>query len=142
MLFKVMSALKINFIPIGEVSELNNLAQFFGCGLDYIPSSYLGLPSRATYKCKVVWEPMVERFQKKLAEWKSKLFSRGGRLTLLQSYFWSLPSYFVSFYHCYKNCSLLRENIEIFSPSPIMDQLRVYIGLNGRKFAVQSNREA
>ena len=49
MLFEVMLGLKINLsksvlIPIDEVPELNNLAQFFGCGVDYVPSSYLGLP--------------------------------------------------------------------------------------------------
>jgi len=71
-LFEVMLGFKINLsksvlIPIGEVPELNNLAQFFGCGVDYLPSSYLGLPLGATYKCKLVWDPVVERFWKKLA---------------------------------------------------------------------------
>ena len=67
-----MSGLKINLskgvlIPIGKVPELNNLAQFFGCGADYLPSSYLGLPLGASYKCKAVWDPVVDRFRKKLA---------------------------------------------------------------------------
>jgi len=54
-------------IPIGEVPKLNNSAHFFGCSVDYLPSSNLGLPLGATYKCKAVWEPVVERFQKKLS---------------------------------------------------------------------------
>jgi len=58
-LFEVMSGLKLNlsksvFISIGEVPELNNLAHFFGCGVDYLPSSYLGLPLGTTYNYKVV----------------------------------------------------------------------------------------
>ena len=53
MLFEVMSGLKINLsisvlVHIGEVPELNNLALFFGCGIDYLPSSYLGLPMGVT----------------------------------------------------------------------------------------------
>jgi len=38
---------------------------------------------------------VVERFRKKLAGWKSKLLSRGGRLTLLKSSIWGLPIYFM-----------------------------------------------
>ena len=49
----------------------------------------------AAFKCKAVWDPVVERFWKKLAGWKSKLLSRG-RLTLLKSSLWSLPIYFMS----------------------------------------------
>ena len=71
-LFEMMSGLKINlcksvFIPFGEVPELNNLAQLFDCGVDSLPSSYLGLPFGASFKSKVVWKPVVERFRKKLA---------------------------------------------------------------------------
>jgi len=85
-------------IPIGEVPELDNLAQFFGCGVDSLPSSYLGLPLGASFKSKVVWEPVVERFRKKLAGWKSVLLRRGGRLTLLKSSLWSLPIYLMSLF--------------------------------------------
>ena len=70
--FEVMSGLKINLsksvhIPVGEVPKLNNLAQFFGCVIDSLPSSYFGLPLGASFKSKVVWDPVVERFRKKLA---------------------------------------------------------------------------
>jgi len=70
--FKMMLGLRINLskhvlIPISEVPELNNLAHFFGCGVDYLPSSHLGLHLGATYKCKGLWEPVLERFRKKLA---------------------------------------------------------------------------
>ena len=49
-LFEMMLGLKINLsksvlIPIGEV---------YPCGVDYLPSSYLGLPLGASYKCKAV----------------------------------------------------------------------------------------
>jgi len=71
-LFEAMSGLKINLsksvlILVGEVPELNYLAQFFGCGVDSLPSSYLGLPLGASFKSKAVWDPVVEWFRKKLA---------------------------------------------------------------------------
>jgi len=45
------------------------------CGL----SSFLSWPSSWRHrKSKAVWEPVVERFWKRLAGWKSKLLSRGG----------------------------------------------------------------
>jgi len=83
-----MFDLRVNFsksvlIPIGEVPELQHLAQFFGYGIDYLPSSYLGQPLGANFMSKVVRDPIVERFLKKLAGWKSKLLSKRGRLTLL-----------------------------------------------------------
>jgi len=33
-----------------------DLEEFFGCEADYLPSSYLGLPLGAPFKCKAVWE--------------------------------------------------------------------------------------
>jgi len=88
LLFEALSGLKVNLaktviIPIGEVPDLHQLAHFFGCGFDSLPSTYLGLPLGAPYKSKIVWEPVIEKFQKRLAGWKSNLLSKGGRLTLV-----------------------------------------------------------
>jgi len=61
-----MSELKVNMsksvlIPVGEAPELNSLAQFFGCGVDFLPSSHL---LGASFKSNAVWEPVVKRFRK------------------------------------------------------------------------------
>ena len=53
------------------------------------------LPLGASYKNKVVWDLVGERFHKRLIGWKSKPLSRGGRLTLLKSTLWSLLVYFM-----------------------------------------------
>ena len=98
-----MSGLRVDLsksalILVGEVPNVYVLALFFGCGLDYLPSSYLGFPFGAPNKCIAIWDPDVERFHKRLAAWKSKLLSRGGRMTLLKSTLCSLPIYFMSLF--------------------------------------------
>jgi len=103
LVFEAMSGLRVNLsksalIPIGEVPNVNALAHFFGCAVDYLPSSYLGLPLGASYKSKAVWDPVVEKFHKRLARWKAKLLSRGGRATLLKSTLWSPPIYLMSLF--------------------------------------------
>ena len=62
-----VSLLKSVLIPIGEVPHILDLAEFFGCGVDYLPSSCLSLRLVAPFKCKAVWEPIVKRFHKRLA---------------------------------------------------------------------------
>jgi len=90
LLFEAMSRLKVNLsksslIPIGEVLNIHLLACFFGCEVSALRSTYLGLPLGASFKSIVVWDPVVERFQKRNTGWKSKMLSKEGKLTLLQS---------------------------------------------------------
>jgi len=71
LIFEAMSGLRVNLsksliILIGEVPNVNVLAHFFGCRVDYLPSSYPGVPLGASYKSKAVWDPIVERFHKRL----------------------------------------------------------------------------
>jgi len=61
------------------------LADFFGCGVGYLPSSYLSLPLDVSYKSKAIWDPIVKSFHKRLVGLKAKLLSRRDRLSLLKS---------------------------------------------------------
>ena len=63
-----------------------------------MPSSYLGLPLRASHKAVGVWDSVEDRFRKRLASWKSQFISKGGRLTLIQSILSSLPIYCLSLF--------------------------------------------
>ena len=98
--FEAVSGLRVNLfkssiLPVGQVDNLQPLVGVLGCSIDSLPSSYLGLPLGARFKDKSIWNPVVDRFQRKLSGWKSKHLSKGGRLTLIKSVLSSLPSYFL-----------------------------------------------
>lgn len=48
-------------------SLLERLAQLMGCNLGSLPSSYLGLPLSEGRVPKSLWNPVVEKLEKKLA---------------------------------------------------------------------------
>lgn len=69
--FEAISDLKINLdksklIPIREVSNTEDLARMVEYQVDSLPSTYLGLPLRASFKSIQMWDAMEERFQKQL----------------------------------------------------------------------------
>lgn len=61
-----------------------------------LPIKYLGLPFGAKYKNSLSWEPVVEMYERRLASWKRKFLSKGGRLTLIKSTMANLPKYYLS----------------------------------------------
>ena len=59
---------------------------------------YLGMPLGTSYKIASIWNPILERMEKKLSGWKRFYLSKGGRLTLLKSTFSSLLMYYLSLF--------------------------------------------
>ena len=67
MWFEAMSGLKINLIkseiiPIGPVTNVEELALELGCKIGSLPTSYLSLPLGAKHKALGVWGSIEERF--------------------------------------------------------------------------------
>ena len=60
--------------------------------------SYLGMPLGASYKSPSIWNPILEKFKRRLVGWKKLYLSKGGRLTLLKSTLSSLPTYYSSLF--------------------------------------------
>ena len=57
---------------------------------------YLGLLLVASHKEETIWNPILEKMERRLAGWKRLFLSKGGKVTLIKSTLSSLPTYFLS----------------------------------------------
>jgi hypothetical protein len=100
--FEAVSGLKINLaksvlVLVGNVNNVVELANILGCGISSLPLKYFGMPLRASYKAKSIWDGIGKKMERWLVNWKMMYLSKGGRVTLIKStlsglstYFWSL----------------------------------------------------
>jgi hypothetical protein len=80
-------------VPINiDNARATELANIFGCKVESLPFTYLGLPLGTTRPSVSDLMPMVSRIDKKLSG-ISSLLSYTGKLTLLNSVIQSLPMY-------------------------------------------------
>ena len=93
-----VDVLKSEMVFIGEVPNVFVLAEILGCRVGSLPMTYLGMPLGASHKSPTVWNPILEKFEHKLAGWKKMYLSKSGRLTLLKSTLSSLPTYYLSLF--------------------------------------------
>jgi hypothetical protein len=101
--FEVVTGLKVNMaksetVSIGVVDGLNDLVELLSCHTGSLPLQYLGMPLGASYKALSVWNPIIEKIERRVAGWKRIYLSKGGRLMLLKSTFSSLPTYYLSLF--------------------------------------------
>jgi hypothetical protein len=101
--FEVVSGLKVNMakselVPVGNVVDVEGLADILGCGVSSLPLKYLGLPLGACFKAKPIWNGVVEKIERRLASWKRMYLSKGGRITLIKSTLSNLPTYLLSLF--------------------------------------------
>jgi hypothetical protein len=90
---------KINLYGVGVTQAyVNMLANTLNCTVGIMPLIYLGMPVGANMNHVKIWEPVVSSFQSKLALWKAKSLSFGGRITLIKSVLSSLPLYYFSLF--------------------------------------------
>ncbi|KAL0004004.1 hypothetical protein SO802_011565 [Lithocarpus litseifolius] len=101
--FTIVIGLKSNvskseIVQVGEVNNLDELAEVLDCKIGALPMTYLGMPLGAFYKSSSIWNPILEKFEKHLARWEKVYLSKGGHLTLLKSTLSSIPTYFLSLF--------------------------------------------
>ncbi|KAL7195785.1 hypothetical protein ACSBR1_035923 [Camellia fascicularis] len=102
--FELISGLKINYqksviCGIGINREFTSqVAEFFNCKMKILPINYLGMPLGANPKRVSTWEPIIDKVKKRLASWKKRYLSLGGRITLIKSILSSLPLYYMSIF--------------------------------------------
>ena len=120
--FQAVTGLKVNvlkteLVPIGEVDNVHALAEILGCRIGSLPMTYLGMPLGASHKSPSIWNPILEKFHRKLAGWKTLYLSKGGRLTLLKSTLSSLPTYYLSLFTIPSHVANKLEKIQGFKAS-------------------------
>ena len=85
-------------VPVGVVHNIDLLLNVLGCKQGTLPMKYLGLPLGAKFKDKTIWNPILEKMERRLTSWKCLYLSRGGRVTLIKSTLSNLPTYFLSLF--------------------------------------------
>ena len=103
-IFEMVSGLKINYAKsqfgcLGKSEAwCREVALFLNCGQLDFPFSYLGIPVGSSSKSWNVWQPIISKFEVKLAKWKQRCLSVGGRISLINSVLTALPIYLLSFF--------------------------------------------
>ncbi|CAL1413192.1 unnamed protein product [Linum trigynum] len=101
--FKAITGLKINLeksimIPVGDVPNPDYFAALFGCNRSREVSKYLVFPLGAKVNSSTIWEPIIDKFERRLAGWKCRYLSLGGRLVLNNAVLTSQPVYYFSLF--------------------------------------------
>ena len=112
-----ITGLKVNvgkseIVLVGEVNNLDALANILQCRVGSLPMKYLGMPLGTSFKTASIWNPILEKMEKKLSGWKHLYLSKGDRLMLLKSTLSSLPTYFLSLFTIPKFVAARLESIQ------------------------------
>ena len=102
--FEAVLGLKINLsksemVHVGNVPHIRDLVEILSCKVSALPMTYLGLPLGARFNSVSIWDPILEKMERRLVGWKRLYLSKGGKLTLLKSTLSNLPTYFLSLFH-------------------------------------------
>ena len=102
--FEAVLGLKINLsksemVPVGNVPHIGDLVEILGCKVSALPMTYLGLPLGARFSSVSIWDPILEKMERRLVGWKRLYLSKGVKLILLKSTLSNLSTYFLSLFH-------------------------------------------
>ena len=79
--FEAMTGLGVNMgkselVHVGDVRNGSQLADILCCHIGSLPMSYLGLPLGASFKVSMVWNPILEKVDRRLVGWKKLYLSK------------------------------------------------------------------
>ena len=74
------------------------VAAYLNCALLQFPFCYLGIPIGVNPKRKVVWEPIITKFEARLNKWNQRSISMAGRITLISVVLTALSLFYLSFF--------------------------------------------
>ncbi|KAL4362975.1 hypothetical protein GQ457_04G017100 [Hibiscus cannabinus] len=75
-----------------EDQQIDQWASLLCCKSERFPCQYFWLPLGAVKNLVHLWAPIVEKFKNKLAGWKAKMLSFGGKITLVKSLYRGLAA--------------------------------------------------
>nr|GEW97092.1 RNA-directed DNA polymerase, eukaryota [Tanacetum cinerariifolium] len=82
---------KSNLFGVGvSFDEVNDASSITGCNAMNSPFTCLGLSVDCNMAKVKSWDPILDKFSKRLSKWKSSMLSIGGRTTLISSVLGSL----------------------------------------------------
>ena len=69
--FQAFTGLKVNvgkseIVPVREVNNLDALTNILQCRVDSLPMKYLGMLLGTSFKTVSIWNPILEKMEKKL----------------------------------------------------------------------------
>jgi hypothetical protein len=102
--FELISGHKVNFFKSKlfginvEEGFLASATSFLKCIVGWLPFIYLGLPVGANPRRLSTWNLVLDVIQKRLASWKNKYVSLGGRVVLLNSVLAVIPIFYLSLF--------------------------------------------
>ena len=76
--------------------ELTGCSRILATPTGTLPIRYLGLPLVDRQLRTQDWKPVLEKVESRLAGWRARLLSRGGRLVLLKTVLEAIPIYYMS----------------------------------------------
>ncbi|XP_026384654.1 uncharacterized protein LOC113280216 [Papaver somniferum] len=102
-IFEAITGLSVNYtksavMSIREDNKIQIVAEILKCKIESLPLKYLGMSVGANSRCSAIWESIIEKFQKKLAPWKRKFFTKAGKRLLIKTSLASLPIYYMSIF--------------------------------------------
>ena len=62
-----VNVLKSEMVPIKDVHNVHVLAKILGCRIGSLPMTYLRMPLGASHKSPTIWNPILEKIERKLA---------------------------------------------------------------------------
>ena len=76
---KNINLLQSELVPIGNMPNMEELVEILGCQQSSLPLKYLGLLLGASHKEETIWNPVLEKMERRLAEWKRFFYLRGAK---------------------------------------------------------------
>lgn len=66
-------------ISSGEENDIGSLARVLNCRVGDLLTTYLGVLLGASHMDHIMWKPVIQRVENRLAGWRKRYLSKGGK---------------------------------------------------------------